>query len=120
REPRRKITLRHLLTHTAGFTYDFWNADMVRYQEHTGIPGVAECKTVTLMTPLVFDPGERWEYGINVDWVGQTVERISGQRIEQYFKDHIFSPLRMPNTGFLLGPSQRERLAAMHVRKEDG
>ena len=120
REPRRKITLRHLLTHTAGFTYDIWNAEMGRYQQVTGTPGITECKLSTLKTPLVFDPGERWEYGINIDWVGQTVERLSGQRIEQYFKDQIFGPLKMADTGFLLGSPQRERLAAMHVRAEDG
>lgn len=120
RDPKRKITLRHLLTHTAGFTYDIWNADMGRYQECTATPGIIECKTATLMTPLVFDPGERWEYGINIDWVGQTVERLSGKNIDQYFKDHILGPLKMADTGFVLGASQRERLAAMHVRRDDG
>jgi methyl acetate hydrolase len=120
RGPRRPITLRHLLTHTAGFTYNIWNADMVRYHEATSIPGIIECKTATLMTPLVFDPGDRWEYGINIDWAGQAVERLSGQRLEQYFKEHIFGPLAMPDTGFVLGASQRERLAGMHARLPDG
>ena len=120
RPPRRPITLRQLLTHTAGFTYDIWNADMVRYQECTSVPSIGECKTVTLMTPLVFDPGERWEYGINIDWAGQLVERLSGQRLEQFFKDHIFAPLQMRDTGFVVGPSQRQRLAGMHERQPDG
>jgi CubicO group peptidase (beta-lactamase class C family) len=109
-----------LLTHTAGFTYGIWNADMVRYHEHTGLPGIIECKNATLMTPLVFDPGERWEYGINIDWVGQAVERVSEQRLEQYFKEHIFGPLAMHDSGFVLGASQRERLASMHARQPDG
>ena len=120
RPPRRPITLRHLLTHTAGFTYDIWNADMVRYQECVGVPGIVECKTVTLQTPLVFDPGERWEYGINIDWVGRTVEKLSGQSIEDYFREHIFGPLRMPDSGFIVGSEQRKRLASMHVRQPDG
>jgi methyl acetate hydrolase len=120
RPPRRPITLRHLLTHTAGFTYDIWNADMVRFQECVGLPGIVECKTVTLQTPLVFDPGERWEYGINIDWVGLTVEKLSGQSIEAYFREHIFDPLDMPDSGFIIGPERSKRLASMHVRQPDG
>ena len=120
RPPRRPITLRHLLTHTAGFTYDFWNQDMVRYYQHAGVPGIAECKNATLQTPLVCDPGERWEYGINLDWVGKTVEQLSGQSLEDYFREHIFAPLDMNDTGFVLRPDQRTRQAAMHARQPDG
>src|SRR5437867_12677300 len=98
RAPKRQITLRHLLTHTAGFVYDIWNADMVRYQEHAGIPGIIECRNVTLMTPLVFDPGDRWQYGINIDWAGKAVEKVSGQSLEEYFRDHLFKPLGMADT----------------------
>ncbi len=120
RPPRRPVTLRHLLTHTAGFTYDIWNPDMIRYQAHAAIPGIIECKKVTLNTPLVFDPGERWEYGINLDWVGQTVERLSGKRLEEYFREHIFAPLGMRDSGFVIGADQRQRLAGMHFRLPDG
>ncbi len=120
RAPRRAITLRHLLTHTAGFGYDTWNADLLRYQRYTGVPAVGSCKLVALKMPLVFDPGERWEYGINLDWVGQMVEQVSGQRLEAYFMEHIFGPLGMRDTGFILTPSQRERLAGMHQRESDG
>ena len=120
RPPRRPITLRHLLTHTAGFTYDLWNQDMVRYYQHAGVPGIAECKNATLQTPLVCDPGERWEYGINLDWVGKTVEQISRQSLEDYFREHIFAPLDMNDTGFVLRPDQRTRQAAMHARQPDG
>jgi CubicO group peptidase (beta-lactamase class C family) len=120
RPPRRAITLRHLLTHTAGFVYDIWNADMFRYQQSLGVPNIIECKNVSLATPLVFDPGERWEYGISIDWVGQAVEQLSGQALEQYFKQYIFGPLGMNDTAFVIGPDQRRRLAGMHVRKSDG
>jgi methyl acetate hydrolase len=120
RAPRRPITLRHLLTHTAGFVYDIWNADMLRYQEHAGIPGIIECKNVTLELPLAFDPGDRWDYGINIDWVGKLVERLSGQSLEAYFREHIFGPLGMVDSGFVIGAEQRARLAGMHVRLADG
>src|SRR5438067_6595261 len=120
RAAKRPITLRHLLTHTAGFTYDIWNPDMGRYQEHAGVPGVIECKNVTLRTPLVFDPGERWDYGINIDWAGKAVEAVSGQSLEEYFKANIFGPLGMRDSGFVLGPDQRARLASMHARQPDG
>jgi CubicO group peptidase (beta-lactamase class C family) len=119
RPATRPITLRHLLTHTSGLTYDIWNADMVRYQELHGIPSVIECRHVTLGTPLVFEPGSRWEYGISIDWVGKMVERVSGQRLEDYFREHIFTPLGMQDTSFVLLPAQRSRLVSMHARGAD-
>src|SRR5262245_28880690 len=120
RPARRPIRLLHLLTHTAGFTYDIWHADTGRYMAHVGIPGIIECRNVTLGTPLAFDPGERWLYGINIDWVGKTVEKVSGQSLEDYFREHIFAPLGMTDTGFVIKPEQRTRLASMHVRNPDG
>lgn len=120
RAARRPITLHHLLTHTAGFTYDIWHADTGRYMAHHGIPGIIDCKNVTLGTPLAFDPGDGWLYGINIDWVGKTVERVSGLSLEDYFREHIFAPLGMTDTGFVIKPDQRPRLASMHVRNPDG
>jgi methyl acetate hydrolase len=120
RPAKRPITLRLLLTHTAGYSYDTWNADLGRYAAHAGLPGIIECKNACLGAPLMFEPGERWEYGINIDWVGKTVERVSGQSLEEYFREHIFGPLGMADTGFVLRPDQRQRLAGMHARKPDG
>jgi methyl acetate hydrolase len=119
RPARRPITLRLLLTHTAGFTYNIWNPEMGRYMEHTGMPGIISCQSVCLQAPLMFDPGERWEYGINIDWAGKAVERVSGLSLNEYLHDHIFEPLGMTDSGFVLGPEQRSRLASMHVRSGD-
>ena len=78
RPPKRPITLRHLLTHSAGFSYEIWNTDMQKVQAALGIPSVTECKNKALTLPLLFDPGERWEYGINIDWAGKMVEAVEG------------------------------------------
>ena len=120
RPPRRRMTLRHLLTHTAGFSYEIWNADIAKYQEITGIPSVTTCANAALMTPLLFDPGERWDYGINMDWVGKMIEAVSGQTLGEYFAEHLFAPLGMESTSFKISSSQRMRLAGMHGRGEDG
>ncbi len=120
RPARRPITLRHLVTHTAGFVYDIWNAQMGRYMEKEGIPGIISCENAALALPLTFDPGERWDYGINIDWVGKAVERASGQRLGEYFTEHLFAPIGMKDTAFKLTPDRRARLAAMHARAADG
>ena len=120
RKPRRAITLRHLLTHTAGFGYSFWNADVVRYQQVKGLPPIISCQNATLQLPLHFDPGERWEYGINMDWVGKLVEAVSGKRLGTYLSENVFGPLGMTDTAFRITPSMRQRLAKIHQRGADG
>jgi CubicO group peptidase (beta-lactamase class C family) len=120
RPPRRAITLKHLLTHTAGFSYEIWNADIVKYQEATGTPGITTCEHAALTTPLLFDPGERWDYGINIDWVGKMVEAASGQKLGDYLQQNLLTPLGMSSTSFKLSPSQRARLASVHTRGSDG
>jgi len=120
RPAKRPITLRHLLTHTAGFGYDIWNADLGRYKEKLGIPGVISCQNLALTTPLTFDPGENWDYGINIDWVGKAVEKVTGQTLGTYFQENLFGPLGMNDTGFKLGDDRRRRLVGMHARQADG
>jgi methyl acetate hydrolase len=120
RPARNPITLRHLLTHTAGFCYDMWNGDMVRYLEKTGTPVITTCKNAALKTPIMSDPGTRWEYGTNIDFVGRAVEATSGLRLDAYLRDHLFKPLGMTDTGFKIGEQQRARLVGMHTRGEDG
>jgi len=117
---KRPITLRQLLTHTAGYTYDIWNENTGRYEKQANLPPLITCKDDALKTPLAFEPGERWEYGINIDFAGKMVEKVSGERLESYFHEHIFGPLGMADTSFKLSPSQRERLVAMHARGADG
>ncbi len=120
RRPKRPITLRHLLTHTSGLGYDTWNADLMKYRHATGIPPIGSCRNAALGTPLLADPGERWEYGISIDWAGKMVEAASGQRLDRYMTENIFMPLGMADTGFAIGPAQRPRKARMHARGANG
>ena len=120
RPAKRPITLRQLLTHTAGFTYDLWDADTAQYVKAANLPGIISCKNAALTTPLAFDPGDRWEYGINIDFAGKAVEAVSGKRLNVYLREHIFQPLGMKDTDFVIGPDQKKRLVTVHARKPDG
>jgi len=120
RPAKNPITLRHLMTHTAGFCYDLWNGEMVKYLEKTGLPGITTCKNDALKTPIMSDPGTRWEYGTNIDFVGKAVEAVSGKRLDAYLRDQLLTPLGMSDTGFRIGESQRKRLVGMHARGADG
>src|SRR5207302_5005987 len=120
RAPQRPITLRHLLTHTAGFAYEIWRPEIAQYQSATNTPGITTCTNAALTTPLLFDPGDKWEYGISIDWIGKMVETVSGQKLDRYFQDNIFGPLGMKDTSFKLSPSQRARQASVHQRDENG
>ena len=120
RAPSRPITLRQLLTHTAGFSYEIWRPEIAKYQEVTNTPGITTCMNAALTTPLLFDPGDAWEYGINIDWAGKMVEAASGQQLDGYFQRNIFRPLGMNDTSFALSDSQKSRLSRVHGRDEAG
>jgi len=120
RPAKQPITLRHLLTHTTGFGYEVWDPGLIRYVKASGTPSGTTGKLASLRLPLVFDPGERWEYGINIDWVGRAVEAVSGLPLEVYFRQHIFVPLGMSDTDYVISSAQRSRLVGVHRRKEDG
>lgn len=120
RAPKRDITTRMLLTHTAGFGYDFFNATYARLAAERGQPSVITGSKAALTTPLLFDPGERWEYGSNLDWCGQIVEAITGERLGEVFRARIFEPLGMRETAFSLSEAMRARAAGMQARQADG
>jgi methyl acetate hydrolase len=119
RPPKSAITLRQLLTHTAGFGYDIWSAELTKYEAAKNIPGIISCKNAALHTPLLFDPGDRWFYGINIDWAGKMVEAVSGKRLGTYLQDNLFAPLGMTSTAFKITPAMRERLAKIHQRGDN-
>jgi methyl acetate hydrolase len=120
RAPARVVTVRHLLTHTSGYSYDIFNADLGRYVESMGLPSIITCRLDTLTVPLLFDPGTRWEYGIGIDLVGRIVETISGQDLEAYFQQHIFGPLGMRDSSFRPTDAMLARMVGTHARGPDG
>ncbi|WP_426166085.1 serine hydrolase domain-containing protein [Sandarakinorhabdus sp. DWP1-3-1] len=116
RPAARPVTLRHLLTHTSGFGYDFVHADMARARGAAPVPGTL----ASLASPLLFDPGDGWAYGISTDWAGLAVEAASGQRLDAYIADHVTGPLGMADTHFHLEKADKARLSGNMARGEDG
>ncbi len=120
RRPRTKATIRHLATHTSGLVYPTWNSQMAEYFRLTDQSIPIQGKASTFQLPLVFDPGDRWGYGIGIDWLGKVVERIDGRSIDQFCNEEIFEPLRMNRTVFELPPALSQQLASAAVRGKDG
>jgi methyl acetate hydrolase len=117
RPPKHNITTRMLMLHTAGLGYDFFNTTYNRLAQEHGQPSVITCSKAAMMTPLLFDPGDKWEYGSNIDWCGQVVESIRGKRLGEVFKERIFAALGI---AFSMTPSMKSRLAVIHQREADG
>ena len=109
RAPKRPVTLAHLLTHTSGYAYAMWNAEVGRYCAKTGLPDMGSGLNAALELPLMFDPGDRWEYGIGIDVAGKVVETISGQTLDVYFAEHIFRASWHGRHGL---PARRRRWAS--------
>jgi len=120
RPPKRHITTRMLLLHTAGFGYEFFNENYYRLVQEQGQPSIIGGSLAALKTPLLFEPGEQWEYGSSMDWAGLVVEAITGKRLGEVMRQRIFEPLGMTDTAFTMTPSMYQRRAAMHQREENG
>ncbi len=120
RAPKSPVTLRQLLTHTSGLTYEIWNSNEARWRIHAGVPGLFTLNNDALKIPLAFDPGTQWEYGIGIDWVGKMIETVSGMSLGDYFAAYLTGPLGMSDTAFTRTPSMLERAASVHARTPDG
>ena len=120
RPPKTPITLRRLLSHTSGYVYDIWDPEMARYHKTMDIPRAGSGKNLALTIPLAFDPGQKWEYGIGIDWAGKMIEAVSGMRLGQYVQKNIADPLGMGSTAFRITPDMRTRIAKVHARQPDG
>ncbi|MGG7647017.1 serine hydrolase domain-containing protein [Pseudomonas sp. ES4] len=120
RAPKKHITTRMLLLHTAGLGYEFFNENYNRLVQEGRQPSIISGSLAALITPLLFEPGEQWEYGSNMDWAGLVVEAITGKRLGEVMRQRIFEPLGMTDTAFSMSASMIQRRAGMHQREEDG
>jgi len=109
RPAARPPTVRHILTHTSGLGYPFTSAILRDFKPQAG-------ESYPFGGPLLFDPGERWHYGTSTDVVGKLVETLSGQKLEDYFREHIFAPLKMADTSYNVPQEKGSRLVAAQQR----
>ena len=116
RPASRPVTLRHLLTHTSGLGYGFVQPEILRWFGHAGMAAPGSHAAITM--PLLFDPGERWEYSVATDWAGLAIEAATGSALGAYLAEHVFEPLGMASTGFL--PALPTEASQVHVRTPDG
>lgn len=116
RPPTGQATVRQLLTHTSGLVYDAFSPEQQRWEHLTGTPSVLTGRDATFASPLQFDPGQRWGYGISTDWLGRVVEATSGQGLDKYLTENLTDPLRMTSATFTVGPSQPVEVADVHAR----
>ena len=115
----RAPTTRELMTHTAGYVYEFWNANALKGSQ-LGVTPSLFGEGNYLAAPLAFQPGTAWEYGINTDWLGVLVERLSDQRLAEYFDNHIFMPLGMTDTFYELPAGKLDRSVTVMARTAQG
>ncbi|KAH7016671.1 beta-lactamase/transpeptidase-like protein [Ilyonectria destructans] len=110
------ITLRNLLSHTAGFGYTFFNQGLKDLAQAQGLDDLTSDEKNMMAMPLVNQPGTTWEYGINIDWAGILVERVSGLKLNGYFQKHIFEPLGLKHINMVPTSEMKQNLASMHQR----
>ncbi len=111
------VTVEQLLLHTAGFGYDMFDPQLARY---VASQKGRQSRMAALMSVRVFEAGSQWQYGTNLDWAGKIVEAVRGRRLDEVMRTHVFEPLEMHDTGYLLTPAMRERRAPLHQRAADG
>jgi len=122
----REITIRDLLRHTSGLTYQ-WNADLGSYYKEANVASgllpydgtIAESVERLAKQPLLFNPGERWEYGLSVDVLGRLVEVVSGKPFDEFLRTRIFEPLGMKDTYFFPPDTKLDRLATAYTYYPD-
>ena len=120
RPPKRDVTILDLMTHTSGLCYEFFSEEDLKYRTENEIPTVVSSSPASIQTVLLHEPGERWTYGVNIDWLGLIVEKLRGKCLGEVFAERIFDQLEMHDISFSLNDSMRHRRAILHDRAQDG
>ena len=118
--PKRDITVNDLMLHVSGLCYEFFSHDDLKFRTAKNIPTVVSSTFASIRTVLLHEPGERWTYGANIDWLGRIVEQQRGKRLGEVMKGRIFAPLGMNDIGFTMSDSMLARRAVLHDRAQDG
>ncbi|OIW27644.1 beta-lactamase/transpeptidase-like protein [Coniochaeta ligniaria NRRL 30616] len=118
-EKKRAITLRMLLSHTAGFGYTFFNERLRQWSLPVGADEFSG-RIEDMKMPLLFQPGEGWQYGLGIDWAGIALERATGMTLNAYLQKNVFQPLGIKDMSMIPGHDMRRRLAYMNSRSPDG
>ncbi|KAJ5958396.1 Beta-lactamase-like protein [Penicillium vulpinum] len=118
-DKKNGITLRMLLTHTSGFGYTFFNERLKQWSYPVGMDEFSG-RFEDMKRPLVFQPGEGWEYGVGIDWAGMVLERATGLKLNDYLTKNIFVPLGIKDISMVPSKDMRQRLAYMNSRSPDG
>jgi len=120
RSPAAKATLRHLMTHTSGLGYWFWDADVLAWERAVSAPNVLSGSRRIFEAPMVCDPGTRFVYGIGTDWLGLVVEAICDRPLDEVVRTTVTGPLGMSQTAFALDEERRAQVVPVHLRGDDG
>ncbi|EMR68549.1 putative beta-lactamase family protein [Eutypa lata UCREL1] len=115
----KAITLRMLLTHTSGFGYAFFNERLRDWSFPGGIDEFSGRAEDIMEMPLLFQPGEGWEYGVSIDWAGIALQRATGLTLNDYLQKHVLQPLGLTNMSMIPTPEMRAKVAYMHAREKD-
>lgn len=129
RPAENKVLIKHLLTHTSGFTYPFMRSTVAALYQGAGISGtandkryqnLAEWSSAVASIPLLSEPGTSWDYGLSMDILGRVIEVVSGVGLGEFLDAKIFTPLGMSDTGFWLSPDEVYRLSSLYVATDSG
>ena len=120
RAPAAEATVRHLLTHTTGLGYWFFSPELVKWEAATGVPNVLSGSNAIFKAPMLTDPGTRFEYGINLDWLGKVIEATSGMYLDEAIRRGVTDPLGMQETAFVMSDAQRANSVPVYLQGEDG